>query len=317
MTTQQSWNGRVLALAGGVGGAKLALGLARIIAPPDLVIGVNTGDDECFYGLHVSPDLDTVMYTLAGMANPETGWGLAGDTFDTLEMLRKYGVDAWFNLGDRDMATHLRRSQLLRGGATLSSVTAELSRALGVEHTIAPMSDDSVKTVVTTAEGDLAMQEYFVKRLAEPPVESIRYVGAESAQPSAAMAGALAAGGMLVLCPSNPFLSLGPILAVPGIRRGLEAFSGKRVAVSPIVGGAALRGPAAKMMAELGHEATCVGVARQYQGICDFFFIDDQDAESAPAIRDLGIQPVIASIIMESEADKVSLARQILELADR
>ena len=304
-------------MAGGVGGAKLALGLTRILAPSDLVIGVNTGDDECFYGLHVSPDLDTVMYTLAGLANPETGWGLAGDTFDTLDMLRKYGVDAWFNLGDRDLATHLRRSQLLRGGATLSQVTGHLSRALGVEHTIAPMSDDSVKTFVTTDEGDLAMQEYFVQRLAEPPVRSIRYQGSESARPSAAMADALAEGGLLVLCPSNPFLSLGPILAVPGIRQGLEAFSGPRVAVSPIVGGAALRGPAAKMMVELGHDASCVGVARQYQGICDYFYIDDQDAESAPAIADLGIQPVIASIIMESEADKVSLARQILELADR
>jgi len=306
-----------LALAGGVGGAKLALGLARIVEPPNLVVGVNTGDDECFYGLHVSPDLDTVMYTLAGLANLETGWGLAGETFESLEMLRRYGVDAWFNLGDRDLATHIRRTQLLRDGVGLSEVTADLSRALGVKHTIAPMSDDSFKTVVATSEGLLAMQEYFVKRKTEPAVKNIHYEGAESAQPSTAMAAALAAGGLLVLCPSNPFLSLGPILAVPGIRRSLEVFPGPRVAVSPIVGGAALRGPAAKMMVELGHDASCLGVARQYQGICDYFFIDDQDSEYAPAISELGIQPVTTSIIMQSEADKVSLARQILEITDR
>ncbi len=306
-----------MALAGGVGGAKLALGLARIVEPPNLVVGVNTGDDECFYGLHVSPDLDTVMYTLAGLANLETGWGLAGETFESLEMLRRYGVDAWFNLGDRDLATHIRRTQLLRDGVGLSEVTADLSRALGVKHTIAPMSDDSFKTVVATSEGLLAMQEYFVKRKTEPAVKNIHYEGAESAQPSTAMAAALAAGGLLVLCPSNPFLSLGPILAVPGIRRSLEVFPGPRVAVSPIVGGAALRGPAAKMMVELGHDASCLGVARQYQGICDYFFIDDQDSEYAPAISELGIQPVTTSIIMQSEADKVSLARQILEITDR
>lgn len=306
-----------MALAGGVGGAKLALGLARIVEPPNLVVGVNTGDDECFYGLHVSPDLDTVMYTLAGLANQETGWGLAGETFESLEMLRRYGVDAWFNLGDRDLATHIRRTQLLRDGVGLSEVTADLSRALGVKHTIAPMSDDLVKTVVDTNEGLLAMQEYFVKRKTEPAVKNIHYEGAESAQPSTAMAVALAAGGLLVLCPSNPFLSLGPILAVPGIRRSLEVFPGPRVAVSPIVGGAALRGPAAKIMVELGHDASCLGVARQYQGICDYFFIDDQDAEYAPAISELGIQPVTTSIIMQSEADKVSLARQILEITDR
>lgn len=306
-----------MALAGGVGGAKLALGLARIVEPPNLVVGVNTGDDECFYGLHVSPDLDTVMYTLAGLANQETGWGLAGETFESLEMLRRYGVDAWFNLGDRDLATHIRRTQLLRDGVGLSEVTADLSRALGVKHTIAPMSDDSVKTVVDTNEGLLAMQEYFVKRKTEPAVKNIHYEGAESAQPSTAIAAALAAGGLLVLCPSNPFLSLGPILAVRGIRRSLEVFPGPRVAVSPIVGGAALRGPAAKMMVELGHDASCLGVARQYQGICDYFFIDDQDSEYAPAISELGIQPVTTSIIMQSEADKVSLARQILEITDR
>ena len=308
---------RVLALAGGVGGAKLALGFTRIVSPGNLVIGVNTGDDECFHGLHVSPDLDTVMYTLAGMSNPETGWGLTGDTFHSLELLRCYGTDVWFNLGDQDLATHIRRTQLLREGASLSNVTSELSRALGVEHAIVPMSDDSVKTVLTTNEGNLAMQEYFVKLRAEPQVKDIKYVGAESAQPSPTLEEALAAGGLLVLCPSNPFLSLGPIIALTGVRRSMEEFAGVRVAVSPIVSGLAVRGPAAKMMAELGHDVSCLGVARQYQGLCDYFVIDHQDANLAPAIAELGIQPVVASIVMESEADKVSLARTILDLKFR
>jgi len=317
LNTQNASNGRVLALAGGVGGAKLALGFTRIVSPGSLVIAVNTGDDECFHGLHVSPDLDTVMYTLAGMANPETGWGLTGDTFHSLELLRNYGADAWFNLGDRDLATHIRRTQLLREGASLSNVTAELSRALGVEHVIVPMSDDSVKTVLTTDEGGLAMQEYFVKLRAEPQVKGIKYVGAESAQPSPTMAEALAAGGLLVLCPSNPFLSLGPIIEMSGVRRSLEEFPGVRVAVSPIISGLAVRGPAAKMMSELGHDVSCLGVARQYQRLCDYFLIDHQDANLAPEIADLGMQPVVTSIIMESESDKVSLAREILELKSR
>ena len=208
---------------------------------------------------------------------------------------------------------HIREeSDLIREVAVFaerSDISEELSRLTG--HL------DQMQQIIDTADGELAMQEYFVKLLAEPPVKGIRFEGAESARPSPELAAAMSAGGLLVLCPSNPFLSLGPIFAVPGIRQGLESFSGPRVAVSPIVGGAALRGPAAKMMVELGHEATCVGVARQYQGLCDHFFIDHQDAELAPAIAALGIQPVITSIIMESEADKISLARQILELADR
>ena len=240
----------MLALAGGVGGAKLALGLARVLPADGLAVVVNTGDDECFHGLHVSPDLDTVMYTLAGLANPETGWGLAGDTFNSLDMLRQLGSDAWFNLGDRDLAIHIKRTQLLKQGVTLSQVTATLSRALGIEHDIIPMSDDPVKTVVATDDGALAMQEYFVKYQAEPVATGISYSGAQSAKPSPGFVEAIGRARLLVLCPSNPFLSLGPILAVNGVRRRLETFDGLRVAVSPIVAGAALRGPAAKIMAE-------------------------------------------------------------------
>jgi len=305
----------VLALAGGVGGAKLALGLARILPPDKLAIVVNTGDDESFYGLHVSPDLDTVMYTLAGLSNTDTGWGLAGDTFQALDMLGRYGVDTWFNLGDRDLATHIHRTELLRQGATLSEVTAELCSRVGIEHRIAPMSDQPVRTFLTTQSGDLAMQDYFVRQRSEPQVTGVKYVGSEAASPSPVLRSAMEQANLLVLCPSNPYLSVGPILAIPGVREGLESFGGFRVAVSPIVGGSALRGPAAKMMGELGDDASCTGVARQYMGITDAFLIDHQDSGLAPEIEGMGIQAVPASIIMETEADKVALAEIIMDMA--
>jgi LPPG:FO 2-phospho-L-lactate transferase len=307
---------KVLALAGGTGGAKLALGLARVLPPEKLVIVVNTGDDECFHGLHVSPDLDTIMYTLAGLVNLETGWGIAGDTFNALEMLRRYGADTWFNLGDRDLATHVRRTQLLRQGATLSEVTGELCRYLGVKHQVMPMSDDPVRTVLSTDAGELPMQRYFVQYRSGPKINRILYKGAVSAHPAPGSAAALEQADIVVFCPSNPFLSVGPILAVPGVRKRLEQFgpSRLRVAVSPIVGGAAVRGPAAKIMAELGHEVSCVGVARQYRGLCDVFLIDHQDAYLAPAIEELGMRPVVAPIIMQTEADKIALAELILGL---
>ena len=304
----------VLAFAGGVGGAKLALGLARVLPPDRLMIVVNTGDDETFHGLHVSPDLDTVMYTLAGLSNPETGWGLTGDTFNTLGMLKRYGVDTWFNLGDLDMATHLRRTQLLAQGATLSDVTSELCLRLGVEHRVAPMSDQAVRTVLTTDAGEMAMQEYFVKHRSEPTVKGIRYVGADKASPSVALMDALGEAQMVVLCPSNPFLSIGPILAVPGVREGLESFSGVRVAVSPLIGESAFRGPAAKIMAELGKAASSAGVAQEYAGITDYFLIDELDTDQSPRIAALGMKPLCAPIVMDTEADKVALAGYVLGL---
>ena len=308
--------GPVLALAGGVGGAKLALGLARLLPPDRLTIVVNTGDDDYFHGLHVSPDLDTVMYTLAGLSDPDKGWGLAGDTFNTLEMLRTYGSDTWFNLGDRDMATHIRRTQLLQAGATLSEVTADLCQRLGVAHRIVPMSDEPVRTMIDTDAGELPMQQYFVQRQTEPRVKGVRYGGAESARPSPGLEAALAQSSLVVFCPSNPSLSLGPILAIPGVRESLENALVLRVAVSPIVGGAALRGPAAKIMSELGQEVSSVGVARQYQGLCDVFLIDNQDAGLSSDIAALGIRPEEAPIIMETEADKIGLAQRVLALAD-
>ena len=308
-------DGKVLALAGGVGGAKLALGLARTLPPDQLTIVVNTGDDECFHGLHVSPDLDTVMYTLAGLANPETGWGLAQESFHALGMLRRYRAETWFSLGDKDLATHIRRTQLLREGRSLSEVTAELAGCLGIAGPIVPMSDQPVRTVLETDAGDLPMQQYFVKHGSQPRVRSIRYDGAEQALPSPSLAEALKQVGMVVFCPSNPFLSLGPILAIPGVREGL-ATAPNKIAVSPIIGGAALRGPAAKIMAELGYPASCVGVARQYQGICDYFLLDQRDAGLSPEIEELGMTPLVAPIIMQSDDDKVALANYVLSLPE-
>ena len=311
--------GHVLALAGGVGGAKLVLGLSRLLDPGRLTIVVNTGDDENFHGLHVSPDLDTMLYTLAGISNPDTGWGIAGETFAALEMLSTYGADTWFNLGDRDLATHIRRTQLLGQGLTLSEVTAELGERLGLNHRITPMSDDPVRTWLATDAGDLAMQDYFVRHRSEPVVAAVDYRGAPDTTPSTAFSGALEQSDLVVVCPSNPLLSTGPILAVPGARKALSSRQDGRlrVAVSPIVGGEAVRGPAAKIMRELGHEASCLGVARLYQDICDILVIDEQDADSAPAIEKLGIEPLVASTIMQTEADKIELARLILELGGR
>ncbi len=306
----------VLALAGGVGGAKLALGLARCLPPDDLVICVNTGDDETFHGLHVSPDLDTMMYTLSGLSNEKTGWGVADDTFIALEMLGRFGADTWFNLGDRDLATHIRRTELLSEGKTLSQVTTELNRCLGVAHHVTPMSDDPVKTVLTTDEGELPMQRYFVGRGAEPKVTEVCYVGADTATPSPGLESAIAGAGMLVLCPSNPYLSLGPILALPGVRQRMRAFPGKKVCVSPIVGGDSVKGPAGKIMAELGLEVSCVEVAREYRDICNVFVMDRQDRDLAANVEEMEITPLVTSIIMETEEDKIALAKEILALAD-
>lgn len=302
----------VLALAGGVGGAKLALGLSRLLPPEALTVVVNTGDDEVFHGLHVSPDLDTVMYTLAGLANPETGWGLRRDTFLALGMLEQLGGETWFRLGDRDLGTHLRRTELLRAGWSLSQVTEEFCRRLGVAHRVAPMSDDRVRTTVLTDEGELPFQDYFVRRRCEPRVHRIRFEGAERARPSAALQEALERARVLVFCPSNPLVSITPILAVGGVEARVERFRGVRVAVSPIVGGQAIRGPAAKMLAELGEEPSCVAVARRYRGLCDVFVLDETDAALAPAVAELGMAAVVAPTVMASDEDKVGLAKLVL-----
>lgn len=309
--------GHVLALAGGVGGAKLALGLSQALAPESLTIVVNTGDDEIFHGLYVSPDLDTMMYALAGLTNQETGWGVAGDSFNALEMLGRYGSPTWFNLGDKDMATHIRRTELLRQGLTLSEATQELCRCLGVGHPMVPMTDDPVRTFVETEEGELSFQEYFVKRQCQPVVKCVRFENAESATSSPGFSSALETAASIVFCPSNPFLSIAPILAMPGVRNRITGFKGTRLAVSPIVGDDALRGPAAKMLGEMGHEVSCLGVARQYRGLCDLFVIDQVDEHYADAISDLGMRVELAPTVMNTDEDKVRLARHICELLDR
>ena len=306
---------RVLALAGGVGGAKLALGLSRILSPGELTIVVNTGDDELFHGLHVSPDLDTVMYTLSGLANPETGWGLEGDSFAGNDMLRRYGAPAWFNLGDKDMATHIRRTQLLNEGWTLSQVTAELCSKLGVRHPVIPMTDGRVATMVNTEQGSLSFQDYFVRLRCEPEARRIEFRG--EAVPSSGFTEALETAGCLVYCPSNPFLSIAPVLSLPGVRERIASFRGPRIAVSPIVGGRALRGPAAKLMGELGYDVSCAGVASWYGGICDGLVIDRADQEEAEAVRATGLRAEIADTVMVSDDDKIALARTVLEIAER
>jgi len=307
----------ILAIAGGVGGAKLALGLSRVLAPDQLTIVVNTGDDEIFHGLHVSPDLDTVTYALAGLTNRETGWGIADDSFRTLEALGRLGAETWFGLGDIDMATHIRRTELLGKGRTLSEATAEITRHLGIEHPIVPMSDDPLRTIALTDEGELAFQDYFVRRACEPKITGVRFEERDKAWPSPGFSMALLKADAIVFCPSNPLVSIGPVLAVPGVRDEVAAFTGPRIAVSPIVGGKALKGPAAKMMAELGRDVSSVGVARYYEGICDCLVIDTVDAAEASAVEALGMDAVVTSTVMQSDDDKDRLARKILALAER
>ena len=308
--------GPIVALAGGVGGAKLALGLAKVLPPDKLTIVVNTGDDEIFHGLHVSPDLDTMMYALAGLTNSETGWGVAEDSFNALDMLGRYGSPTWFNLGDKDLATHIRRTELLRQGWSLSKVTRELSQRLGIDHKIVPMSDDKVSTIVETEDGDLPFQVYFVERRCEPVLKGIRFEGAEKAKPAEDFVSALEEASALMFCPSNPFLSVAPILAIPGVRERIEAFSGPRLAVSPIIGGEALRGPAAKILSELGHEVSCLGVAKQYPGLCDIFMIDTADYSYTEAIETLGMRVQAASIVMAEYADQVRMAAYMCRLLE-
>ena len=307
--------GHILALAGGVGGAKLALGLSRVLPPGRLTIVVNTGDDESFHGLHVSPDLDTVMYTLAGVADPERGWGVAGDTFQALEMLRRYGAPTWFNLGDRDLATHVRRTELLRQAYSLSQVTHTLSRCLGIQHSIVPMSDQPVRTIAVTDEGEMSFQTYFVQRRCEPRLCGVRFQGSQDAQVAPGFQKALQKASVLVYCPSNPVVSIGPILAIHSVAQAIATFKGPRLAVSPIVGGQALRGPAAKMLAELGEEVSCVGIARRLAGLCDTLIIDTADEGRAPQVEALGLRPHVTNTIMETDADKVRLAQEVCTLA--
>ncbi len=303
----------ILALAGGVGGAKLAAGLARALPPGELVVAVNTGDDFAHLGLHVSPDLDTVMYTLAGIANPATGWGQAGETWNFMEALGRLGGPAWFRLGDRDLATHAERTRRLAAGETLSQATRALCERLGVRHAVVPMSDAQVRTVLHTDRGVLEFQHYFVRERCEPRVSRIEYRGAAEATPSAAFAAALESASLrgIVLCPSNPFLSVQPILAVPGVRAAIMRCP-RVLAVSPIVAGQAVKGPAAKLMQELGMQADAAEVARFYRGVVRTMMIDRADASLAPEIESLGLRVVVEDTMMRDDAGRERVARACL-----
>ena len=306
-----------VALAGGVGGARLAAGLAARLAPGELLIVVNTGDDFTHLGLRICPDLDTVMYTLAGIANPETGWGIRGDAWTFMDGLAAEGGETWFRIGDRDLETHRARTAALAAGRTLSAATAELAARLGVRHRIAPASDDAVATVVVTATGPMPFQEYFVRRQCRPVATGFEFAGAAAARPSPAAAAAFASGRVrsVIFCPSNPFVSIGPILAVPAIRRFLERRRCPAVAVSPIVGGRALKGPAAKMMREQGLPATAAAVAGHYRGLVDAMVVDEADRGEADAIRGLGQEVLVTGTVMRSDADRSRLAAETLAFA--
>ncbi len=302
---------RVVALAGGVGGAKLAHGLAAVLAPGELTVIVNTADDEEFHGLLVCPDHDTVLYTLAGLADRERGWGLAGETWAAAGMLERLGEPTWFRLGDGDLALHIHRTRRLRAGERLTAINRGIQRALGISTPILPMADEPVRTRVRTPDGWLAFQEYFVRLHQAPDVLEVAFAGIDAARPTPEVAGALETAEVIVLCPSNPFVSIGPILAVPGMRSLLDAARGRGVrvaAVSPLVGGRALRGPADRMAASLGGEASATGIARLYAGLLDALLIDDLDAAEAPAIARLGIEPVVGPTVMGDDASRASLA---------
>jgi LPPG:FO 2-phospho-L-lactate transferase len=305
----------IVALAGGVGGAKLAHGLAQCLPPENLTVIVNTADDFEIYGLRVCPDLDTVMYTLAGIANPATGWGVADDTFDALEMLRAYGEDTWFQIGDKDFATDILRTGMLAAGRTLTEATHTLCTGLGVGPALLPMCDQPVATVIQTADGELDFQEYFVRQHHEPTVTGVRYRDIESARPSEPVLATIAEAEAIVMCPSNPIVSIGPILAVPGMREALLASAAPKIAVSPIVAGAALRGPADRMLESLGHEVSAHGVAQLYADLIQGMVIDEADAALAAPIRTLGMEVLAAQTVMRDDRSREVLAGTVLDFA--
>lgn len=306
----------ITVLAGGVGAARLLRGLAAVSEPGTVTAIVNTGDDTVLHGLHISPDLDTVSYTLAGWSDDERGWGLAGETWTVMEQLERLGGEAWFRLGDRDLATHLYRTHRLAGGASLSQVTAELADRLGVPVRLLPMSDQPVRTMVTLAEGgEIGFQEYFVARRHAVAVRSVRFAGAEAARPAPGALDAIRGADRVVICPSNPIVSIGPILAVPGVRQALAERRADTVAVSPLVGGAALKGPADRLLRELGHEASSAGVAALYAELAASLVIDDVDAADAPAVSATGVRCVVAPTVMHDADHAAALARVVLDAA--
>jgi LPPG:FO 2-phospho-L-lactate transferase len=310
----------ITVLAGGVGAARLLAGLVQVVDPAEVVAVVNVGDDLELHGLAISPDLDTVTYTLAGAIDPERGWGLAGETWQAMDLLGRYGGETWFGLGDRDLGTHLYRTGRRHAGAALSQVTAEIATAWGLGLRLLPVSDDEVRTRVTLqadGEGEISFQEYFVGRQHAVAVESVRFDGAPAARPAPGVLEAIDRASTVVIAPSNPIVSIGPVLAVPGVRDAVAARRADVVAVSPIVAGAALKGPADRLLTELGHESSVVGVARIYAEVAATLVIDSADAELADAVEAEGLRCVVAPTIMSSPEASAALGRTVLAAGAR
>ena len=303
----------IAVIAGGVGAARFLRGLLDVVDPADVTAIVNTADDIVLHGLHISPDLDTITYTLAGAINPETGWGLDGETWQAMTLLERYGGEAWFRLGDRDLATHLYRTQRLGEGASLSEVTAEITRTWDLGLRVLPMSDDPVTTMVTVPDdGEIGFQEYFVGRRHAVTTEKVRFAGVEVAAPAPGVLAAIAGAARVVIAPSNPIVSIGPVLAVPGLREALAEVRDRTVAISPIVAGVALKGPADRMLADLGHESSVVGVARIYREVAASLIIDRADAGRAGEVEAEGMAVVVTDTVMRDVGVAAALARAVL-----
>jgi LPPG:FO 2-phospho-L-lactate transferase len=303
----------ITALAGGVGAARFLTGLVKLVDEKALSIIVNTGDDIELFGLHISPDIDIVTYTLAGIVDEEKGWGIKGDTFQCLDALRRLNQEVWFALGDRDLATHVFRTRLLKKGRTLSEVTAEIARALGLKMAIFPMTDDKFETRIVTRDGALHFQEYLVKRGAKDEVLGVKFVGADNAKPAAGVVDAVMNAELVIVCPSNPVVSIGTILAVNGVRDALKQTEAKKVAISPIVAGAPIKGPADKLLRGLGLEVSAYSVAKLYADFIDTFILDTADSAKKEKIEELGIEVKVANTIMRTLDDKVRLAKTVLD----
>lgn len=304
----------IAVLAGGIGAARFLAGLVRVVAPDDVVVVGNTGDDAIMHGLHVSPDLDTVTYTLAGASNPETGWGIAGDSFRTMGALERYRSATWFRLGDLDLATHLYRTERLSSGTSLSEVTAEITKAWGIGFRLVPMSDDPVRTVLTLQSGEVVeFQEYFVRRRHSEPVRLVEFLGASAALPAPGVLDALEAAEVVFLAPSNPVLSLGPILALRAIFDVLQRSRARVIAISPIVAGRALKGPADHLMEEIGHESSALGVARLLSPVAGNFVLDRADAHLEDDVSALGMHVLVAETVMTTSAVAADLAVRSLD----
>ena len=304
----------LVVLTGGTGGAKLVQGLSLEVNPEELVIVCNTGDDFVFHGLRISPDLDTITYTLAGLSDTNRGWGVEDDSFVVLEWLGKYGGETWFKLGDRDLATHITRSRLLREGVLLSEITDRIRLALGVKATIIPMSDDRVETRLVTAAGEISFQEYFVKRHWKDEVKEVSFAGAERSQPAPGVLDAIRRAEAVIVCPSNPVTSIAPILAVPGIRKVLQETRSPVVAISPIIQRLALSGPAHRLMAAAGYEASAAGVAKAYADFLGTIMIAPEDKDLKERIEAMGVKTVVSPIRLDSLDDKRRVAREVLAL---